>query len=173
LLKVFPDHLLAQLGKGNALAGMGKLDEAASVFRKVLDRYPDNKFAITEMAIIKYNRGELTQAEEDFKKAIQLDGETYTCPYEGLGLVYLKLGMTDKAKESLKKAIEINPEIEYKKFNALARIDIKEGKYDEARKLLESSMKNWPYDDEARQLMDDIGKIEGGSPANRSEAVLP
>jgi tetratricopeptide (TPR) repeat protein len=153
LLRIKPDHLLALLGKGNSLSGLKQLDAAERVFQQVLKAYPDNAYAIAELAIVKYNRGDNAAAEDYFRKALAQDNEHYTCPYEGLGLIYLRQGKLDKAKQNFAKAIEINPDIEYKKFNGLAKIYLKEGRLDEARRLLEKSVANYPYDPEAKELL--------------------
>jgi tetratricopeptide (TPR) repeat protein len=149
-------NLLALLGKGNSLAGLKKLDQAEAVFNKVLELYPDNPYALAELAIVQYNRGQDKKAEQTFRKALAQADPGYTCPYEGLGLVYLRQGKLDKAKTNFEKAIEINPNIEYKKFNGLAKILIKEGKIDEAKKLLQKSIENYPYDEEAKELMAEL-----------------
>ncbi|MCC6159473.1 MAG: tetratricopeptide repeat protein [Deltaproteobacteria bacterium] len=161
ILAVVPGHLLAMLGKGNALAGLQRMDEAEAVFRSVLTHYPENKYAITELGIIRYNKGELDAAQHDFELAVEKDPTGYTCPYEGLGLVYLRRGEDEKAKTFLTKAIEIDPDIEYKKYNALARIYMKEGRFDEAARLLEKSISNYPHDDESARLSRELESLRG------------
>ena len=156
VLALEPWHLLALLGKGNSLTGMKKLDEAEAIFATVIEHYPNNKFALAERGLIRYNRGEYDSAEDDFEAALKLDDGTYTCPYEGLGLVYLTQGRKQEAEANFKKAIELNPSIEYKKFNGLAKIYIQQKKYDEAAALLKQSIRNYPYDDEARKILASI-----------------
>ena len=50
---------------------------------------------------------------------------------------------------------EPNP-VEYKKYNELAKIYIKKGKYAEAEKLLTISIQNYPYDNEAQEILESI-----------------
>ncbi|MCZ7586899.1 MAG: tetratricopeptide repeat protein [Deltaproteobacteria bacterium] len=83
----------------------------------------------------------------------------YTCPYEGLGLVFMRQGRLDEAKSMFERSIEINPDIEYKKFNGLAKILIKEGNYEQAERLLRKSVANYPYDNEAAALLADLPQI--------------
>ena len=154
------DSFLALLGKGNSLSGLHKLDEALEVFKKLKVQYPKNPYVLAEMALVSYNKGELARAEEMFEQVLKYDDGRYTCPYEGLGLVYLRQGKTADAMLNFQKAIEINPNIEYKKFNGLAKIFIQKGRYDEARKLLEKSMENYPYDTEAKELIESIKKLK-------------
>ncbi|HCP45002.1 MAG TPA: hypothetical protein DIU15_03120, partial [Deltaproteobacteria bacterium] len=54
------------------------------------------------------------------------------------------------------RAIEINPDIEFKKYNGLARIYMDEGRYDEARQLLRRSIRNFPEDSEASQMLSEM-----------------
>ena len=151
------EDLFALLGKGNSLNAMGKLDPAQEQFDRVLGIDKHNKYAMAELALVNFNRGQFDRAESLFKAAMARDASArYTCPYEGLGMVYLRAGKLKQAKDHFKKAIKINPNIEYKKFNGLARIMIREGKLDRARELLRKSVENYPYDDEAKKLAESI-----------------
>ena len=78
---------------------------------------------------------------------------TYSCPYEGLGLWYLKEGNETEAKANFEKAIEINPTVEYRKYNGLATIYIKQKNYTKAKFLLEQSIQNYPHQTEAHELL--------------------
>ncbi|MCC6159805.1 MAG: tetratricopeptide repeat protein [Deltaproteobacteria bacterium] len=148
--------LLAGLARGNSLTGLQRLDEAQAVFDELLSHYPDNPYLLAETALVQYNRGEDAAAEANFKKALAREDKNYTCPYEGLGLVYLRQGKVEDAKKNFEKAIEINPGIEYKKFNGLAKIYIKEGRVKEARELLERSVHNYPHDGEAARMLKEL-----------------
>jgi tetratricopeptide (TPR) repeat protein len=158
-----PLDLLALLGQGNSLSGLKRLDEAEAVFAALLRHYPDSPYALAEMALVKYNKGDDAAAEDYFRRALARDDRNYTCPYEGLGLLYLRQGKTAQAQQNFQKAIEINPSIEYKKYNGLAKIRLREGRIDEARRLLEQSVRNYPYDPEAKKLLQELARQ---SPAN-------
>jgi tetratricopeptide (TPR) repeat protein len=147
-----PDDLLGLLGKANSLIGLGRLDEADALLERVLELDPGNPYALAESAVIRYGLGDDQGAEQRFEAALER-GTAYTCPYEGLGLVYLRQGRVDEARDQLERAVDLNPDIEYKKFNALARIYIDEGRYDDAEALLRASIDNFPDDDEARTLL--------------------
>ncbi len=156
ILNSMDDDTFAWIGKGNSLNALNQLDAAEAALTRVLRLDPDNRYATAELALVKYNRGEDAAAERLFKAALKQESERYTCPHEGLGLIYLRAGKIEKARDSFNKAIKINPNIEFKKFNGLARIHIREGKYDRARKLLRKSIQNYPYDDEAKKLLKSI-----------------
>ena len=151
-----PKDTFALLGKGNSLNATGKLADAETYLRRVLALDPTNRFALAELALVKYNRGQDAESEKLFLAALKGDERRYTCPHEGLGMIYLRAGKLERAKESFRRAIKINPNIEYKKFNGLARIFIREGKYKRARVLLRKSMANYPYDGEAKKLLASI-----------------
>ena len=162
-----PEDIFALLGKGNSENALGRLDAAERYLKQVLTIDDVNEYAMAELALVNYNRGRYTEAEQLFKKALQHSRSRklqYTCPYEGLGLVYLRAGKLDQAKTNFREAIRINPDIEYKKFNGLARIMIREGKLEKARELLIKSIQNYPYDDEARKLLSTLPPSKDHSP---------
>ncbi len=148
-----PSDMLALLGKGNSLNALAKLDEAEALFARLKALYPKNPYVLAESALVQLNKNNHAAAEAGFKKAARLGHKRYTCPYEGLGMVYMRRGQLDRAKKNFKRAIARNPDMEYKKYNGLARIYIKEGRLAQARRLLKKSMTNYPHDDEARKLL--------------------
>jgi tetratricopeptide (TPR) repeat protein len=161
-----PKDLLALVGKGNALTGLGRFDEAEPLFAKALKLQPGNPFALAELALVEYNRGDMASAEKHFQAALEASHGEYTCPFEGLGLVYLQRGQYDRARENFSKAIELNPNIEYKKYNGLAKILIKDGDLKKAEALLKKSIANYPYDTEASELLKKIESMRAGKPGS-------
>ena len=151
-----PSNILALLAKGNALVGLNQLEAGEKIYHQILNMQPDNPYAMAELGIVLYKLGKDGEAEKALQKSISLHTGVYTCPYEGLGLLYLKQGKIEKAKTKLEKAIELNPDIEYKKYNALAKIHLQEGQKKKAGELLEKSIENFPYNNEARQLLEQI-----------------
>ena len=117
---------------------------------------PENKEIITQLAFIQFYKGNYTGAEIGFNKAFELSNKTYSCPYEGLGILYYHLGNYKEAKQILQKSIEISPDREFVKYNLLAKIYIQEGKIEEARKLLEKSIINQPEDNEAFAILENL-----------------
>ncbi len=164
ILSLQPEDLLALLGTGNSLIALQRLDEAETIFTRVLNQDEGNPYALAELGTLRAMRGDAQAAESDFRRAMERGGKDYTCPYEGLGLLYLQQGRIDEARKHLHRAIEINPNIEYKKFNGLARIYIAEGRIDEARGLLRRSIQNFPYDNEAKSLLEKISASNQPTP---------
>ena len=153
LLEHRPDDLLANLGRGNSLMGLDDLDGAQQQLRRVLQINPGNPYARSELASIDLARGDVDAAEAGFRAALEAHDAGYTCPYEGLGLVYLRQGRVKEAQANFEKAISLNPDIEYKKFNGLARIYMQDGRLDEAELLLRRSMRNFPHDGKAAAML--------------------
>ena len=158
-----PRDLLGLLAAANSYIALHDLPKAEEMVQRVLAEDPENPFGLSARALIAMDRDEQESAEQDFRAALIRDKTNYTCPYEGLGLLYLKQGRIEEARENLQRAIDINPDIEYRKFNGLARIYLGEGRYDEAEKLLHKSHANFPDDDEATQLLKELGRLRSGA----------
>ena len=157
-----PRDLLALLAAANSLIALHDLPKAEEMVQRVLAEDPENPFGLSARALIAMDRDEQEAAEQDFRAALIRDKTNYTCPYEGLGLLYLKQGRIEEARKNLQRAIEINPDIEYRKFNGLARIYLDERRYDEAERLLRKSQQNFPNDDEAKDLLDELSRLRTG-----------
>jgi tetratricopeptide (TPR) repeat protein len=164
-----PDDRFAMLGKANSLTAFGDLGGAEALLQKVLDQDEKNPYALAELAMVKLRLGQVEAAESGFRMAAKEGAEGYTCPFEGLGILYMKQGKVELAKKNFEKAIELNPEIEYRKFNGLARIHIEKGEYETARGLLEKSIENYPYDPEAKKL---LLRIQDLSSSDKSQSKL-
>jgi len=168
ILSVTKTDLFALLGKGSSLIPLGRLDEARAAFKKVLELDPGNQYGLAELGLVRLNSGDIEGAKEAFSEAKASGGQKYTCPYEGLGLVYLRQGKIAQAKQNFEKAIAINPNIEFKKYNELAKILLKQGKTDKAISLLNKSIQNYPYDPEAKNLLQKLqGALLPGSSGAR------
>ena len=160
LLVERPEHVLGLLGKANALAWMKDGTGSELVLRSILAFDSDNPYALAELAGIQLDRGALDDAEASYRAAMSTTGSRYTCPWEGLGLIYLQRGEYDEAELHLRKAIAINPDIEFRKYNALSRILLERGEMTEARSLLKRSIANYPHDLEAKRLLDGMGQAQ-------------
>ena len=60
----------------------------------------------------------------------------HTCPYEGMGLLYLRQGRADEALKSLTRATEIVGNTDYRKFMTMARRHIEQGRRAEAERMM-------------------------------------
>lgn len=151
-----PDHLLALLGKGTSLFGLGKMSNARQTYLSVLARDPDNVQALNQLGLIALRQGRLTDAKKRFDTATESAGATFACPYTGLGMFYLARGDMTRAKESFEHAVRTVPDRGYHKFNALARIYEREGRTGAARDLLRQSLEHYPNQVEATRILQEI-----------------
>jgi tetratricopeptide (TPR) repeat protein len=154
VLAARPLHLLALLGKGNAYMGLKQLDRADEMFNTVLTLDPGNEYALANLGISAFNRRDEEKARQYLQDAMKAKNSNFVCPYEGMGLLHLHKGELKEAERDFKKAIEINPDIDYKKYNGLAKIYLQQGKVAEARLLLRKSVQNYPYDPEAKEMLE-------------------
>ncbi len=162
ILRADNDDRFALLGKGNAHNALGEHDQAAVCFERVLERHPDDPYALAELGLVALNMGDDQAAEALFLQAREASPQAYTCPHEGLGMVYLRQGKQAQARQAFEQAIAINPDIEFQKYNGLARIHMAEGRLDEAEALLERSLENYPYENEATELLAELEALRGG-----------
>jgi tetratricopeptide (TPR) repeat protein len=156
-----PDDLLGLVGLGNSLLALERLDEAEAAFDAVLARDPDNRFALAERAMVHFVRGQDERAEAGFLAAMERAANTYTCPYEGLGLLYMRQGRAGEAERLFERAIEINPTIEYRKYDELARIRIAAGDLRGAEALLKQSLSNHPDGPDAKAMLAEVEGLLG------------
>ncbi len=88
---------------------------------------------------------QLTRAEREEAHGTMADagdGQRYgpTCPYEGLGLIYLRQEREGMAEDYLEAAVALRDGVELSKYTALAGLYIDQGRLDEAEVLLEQAM---------------------------------
>jgi len=88
----------------------GKLNEAETIYKNILDKAPSNTDALHLLGVIKHQLGNHKEAIEKITKAIQLKSSAIY--YGNLGMAYNALGKDEEAAESFKKALEINPRYE-------------------------------------------------------------
>lgn len=158
-----PHHLLALVSLTNVYNVLGEYDKALKIIEKAYQKYPDNGFVLAQYATVYMNIGEASAAKDYFERAIEVSSADYSCPYEGLGILYLQQGKIGRAEHFLTQAIEKNPDFEYRKYNGLAQIEIARGNYAHARKLLEKSLQNMPENEEAESLLRMIEPYETSS----------
>lgn len=158
-----PEDLLARLGKANSLVALGRHDEAEVVYDELLGQDPRNRFALAGKAGVALEGGRLDEAEAGFQAALEASDGSYTCPYEGLGLVALARGRTDDAEARFQQAIAANPNIEAVKYNKLAAIRMERGDFVGAQGLLERSLANVPEQDEAHRLLTELQRLRSAT----------
>jgi len=89
--------------------GAGRLDEAEALLKQLLAAKPIEPTAVHLLGIIFHQRGQLTQAIEHVKRAIELAPQVALFQ-ANLGEMYRLAGRPDLALEHGKKAVALNPE---------------------------------------------------------------
>lgn len=85
----------------------GKLKEAEIIYRKILDKYPENSDALHLLGLIAHQNNKNNEAVKLIEKAIQINSKLSI--YHGnLGMVYDALGKEEESARCYIKAIEIN-----------------------------------------------------------------
>ncbi|HBW47874.1 TPA: hypothetical protein DEF17_08110, partial [bacterium] len=86
----------------------GRLDEAASLYRRVLEKTPDNGEILLNLGIVEAARNDLNSAVDVFQKAVMNVPEKATA-YRYLGFVQFDLGRYSSAVDSLRRVISEMP----------------------------------------------------------------
>lgn len=95
-VKLAPDFLPARLRLGDALLKMNRSEEAAKVYAAVLDREPENAYALLGLARIDVAAGQWNAARERLEIVVQRS--KYSLGYDLLPTVYEHLGETGRAE---------------------------------------------------------------------------
>lgn len=107
-----------------------------------------------KLGIEAYNEKDLKKAEEYFKKAISIDGNSQEA-YNNLGAVYFEEGKYEEAVSMFKKALEIDKNY-LQAYGNLSVTLLKMGKKDEARKVLKEAISRFPNNEEFKKWLEEI-----------------
>ncbi len=142
MLSRSPEDIDALLGRVRMMVAVGRPEDANDAVQSLLTLAPEHPEVQVQAGIARYQQGRDEQAEEHFLAAIAQGDQGNSCPYEGLGLVYLRQGRTKEARSRLETAIALAPDAEYKKYEAMARILMDEGDLEGAARMLGKSREN-------------------------------
>ncbi|MEZ0229264.1 MAG: tetratricopeptide repeat protein, partial [Planctomycetota bacterium] len=95
-------------GRGLALAGLGRLDEARAAIEKAVGRDPSSSRAWATLGVIRAQANDLAGAKAAFEKVVALRPKEAAGWFQ-LGLACFKLGDGIRAEECCRKALEIDP----------------------------------------------------------------
>ncbi len=115
---------------------LGRLEDAAVLYRKIIDRVPDNGDARLNLGILEAARGNLVEAEQELQRAILLvddKAQAYRC----LGFVQFDRGHYGEAAENLRRAVSLNSSDILARFKLAAALS-KIGRPSDAVAQLES-----------------------------------
>ncbi|NJK92145.1 MAG: tetratricopeptide repeat protein [Blastochloris sp.] len=94
--------------EANELFAAQKFDEAAARYQTILNVYPDSLYALSNIAVVRFQQGKYTQAENHLKKAVKLSPQD-DFSHSILGIVLYQQGKIDEAVQILTRAVALNP----------------------------------------------------------------
>ena len=131
------------LMEGYAEEGMGNYAAAKKCCDGVLAREPKNAKAFNLNGIIDYRNGNKTTAEQQFKRAIELDSE-YGEPHTNLGALVWEKEDPKRALEHYERGFSISP-TDIDVANAYHEAVTATGAYDRAEKVAQDALKRYPH----------------------------
>ena len=157
--KIKPEDLEAGYNEGLLLDVLGRYDEAASTYEKMVDEishangaYREDEKAnraifLERLGTVYHEQNKTAEAIATYQKLIDMGGESAVRGYEGQVEAYGEAKMYDRAVEVSRKAVDANPkELELKLMLAGALVE--QGKSEEgltlAKGLLDNSDKDRP-----------------------------
>ena len=109
-LEANPNGVEAKLGLGQAYLSAGLADEAAALFRDVLDKKSGNQIARRGLALAMISMGQPELAERQLEAALLADGRDYRT-LNAYGVVLDMMGRHAEAQARYRQGIELAPEL--------------------------------------------------------------
>ena len=141
----------------------GHLDDAETIYRRILEVVPDEPDALNFLGMIAMTRGRRTEAVELIKRSLQADpsvGERYV----NLGNVLLATGRVDEALEAFERAVAMAPESSKAHCNLGVVYGIQQ-RLDDAQRVYQRAIELDPTSAEAYHnygnLLGDMGDVQG------------
>ncbi|MDE1171836.1 MAG: tetratricopeptide repeat protein [Verrucomicrobium sp.] len=103
-----PEELRPLAQQASDFFAQGKYDQAADVYSKIIEKYPDSLFAWSNLGVVRFQQQHYPEAEKALKQAIQLNPKD-AFSYSILGIVYYQQGRYDDAIDALTKASALLP----------------------------------------------------------------
>jgi Flp pilus assembly protein TadD/predicted nuclease with TOPRIM domain len=94
--------------EANELFARQKFDEAAAKYQTILNSYPDSLYALSNIAVVRFQQGNYQEAENHLRRAIQLAPQD-AFSHSILGISLYQQGKYDEAVQMLSRAIALDP----------------------------------------------------------------
>jgi tetratricopeptide (TPR) repeat protein len=154
-----PDSWLAHNELGAIMDDQGKLDEAASQFKVVLDLHPDDEKARNNLGFILIRKGQVVEAIEEYRKALGINPD-YAIARNNLGNALLLQGEVVEAISEYRMALDINPDYA-KAHNNLGNALVQRGALVEAVAHFRQALNLQPNFAEARNSLGNALLLQG------------
>ncbi|MDX6766353.1 MAG: tetratricopeptide repeat protein [Candidatus Methylacidiphilales bacterium] len=94
--------------EANELFAQGKFDEAAAKYQTILNTYPDSLYALSNIAVVRFQQQNYKEAEIYLRKAVQQSPQD-AFSHSILGISLYQQGKYDEAVQMLSRAIALDP----------------------------------------------------------------
>jgi len=111
-------------------------------YNQTLKYAPASYRVINNLGMAYADEGEQNQAEEMYKRAINLDPSNPVA-YHNLGNTYREMGKKDLAIENFQTAIKLDPKFIFS-YNALINIYLENKEYDKAQEIYDQAKHYYP-----------------------------
>lgn len=98
-------HLAQQ---ASDLFAQKRYDEAAAVYQKMIDKYPESLYAWSNLGVVRFQQQNFPEAQKALQQAVKLS-PTDAFSHSILGIVYYSLGKYDDAVSTLTRAKALEP----------------------------------------------------------------
>ncbi len=113
-----------------ALHTKGRLDEAETAYRLILEAEPDHPHALEGLGVLLFSQGRVAPALVYFKRRVEVPPVSARA-HANLGEAYRVLGRRAEARQELAHAVELEPRLA-QSWNSLALLAQDEGRYHDA-----------------------------------------
>lgn len=105
---VVPHKFKEEALEANRQVSLGRLDQAAAIYRKILEAHPESLFALSNLAVVEFRQGEFGSAARRLEIALK-NAPQDAFSYSVLGICYYQMGQLDQAVKALNQSISIDP----------------------------------------------------------------
>jgi tetratricopeptide (TPR) repeat protein len=105
---VVPHKFKEDALEANRLVGVGQLEKAAVIYRKILEAYPESLFGLSNLAVVEFRQGKFGPAAKKLEVALKNAPED-AFSHSVLGICYYQMGKLDLAVKALNRSISIDP----------------------------------------------------------------
>lgn len=111
-IRLKPDFAPAINGLGNAYSAKGDWDKAIEAYQKIIEDvfYGTPHFALSNMALAYYQKGDYVRAEKNFQEALKLSPD-FVNALAGLATTYMAQGRYEEAAQKLERAVRKQPKL--------------------------------------------------------------
>ncbi len=103
-----PDEMRPLAQQANDDFSQGKYDDAAAVYNKIIEHYPDSLYAWSNLGVVRFQQQRYPEAEKALLESIKLNPND-AFSYSILGIVYYQEGRFDDAIDKLTRASTLDP----------------------------------------------------------------